>query len=251
MLNVDFGGQIRLLGASSGAATVQPGDVLGLTLYWEALGPIEHDYTVFVHLLGQYERVIAQRDAPPGLGARPTSQWMPGQEVTDPYLLALPDTAYAPDEAVWEVGLYDAGTGRRLPTADGTDYVRFGQVSVQPAAEPLHLDFGAAVLTGYTVDRLALSPGEPLTVTLRWEGAGPVDVTVRLLGEQGNVGAQAAGDLSREVYSLAPDVEAAPGLYDLEVLVTDPVTAQTLPLLGADGQPKSERALLTRVRLYP
>jgi len=256
VLNVDFGRatrgeQIRLLGADTGDVTVRPGDVLGLTLYWEALGPVGHDYTVFVHLLGEYERVIAQRDAQPGLGARPTSQWVPGAEVVDPYLLALPEAAYAPDQAVWEVGLYDATTGRRLPASSGTDYVRFGQISVLPVDGPLHLDFGPAVLTGYTVDRLALSPGESLEMALQWEGAGPADVTVRLLSERGDVGAQASGDVSSKEYRLTPKADAAPGLYDLEVLATDPATGQPLPLLGADGQPKSDRALLTTIRLYP
>ncbi len=255
-LDVDFAGQIRLLGAVMGEDdtqmyAVQPGDVLALTLYWEALGPVERDYTVFVHLLGEHERVIAQRDAPPGLGAQPTSGWQSGQVVADPYLLALPEAAYAPDKAVWEVGLYDAQTGQRLQTSNGGDNVRFGAVSVLPADEPLHLDFRAAVLTGYELDRLALSPGETLHVTLRWEGEGPAEITVQLESETGEVAAQVRGDLSQDLYAVALGADAPPGAYDLKVLVADPGTGETLPLLGADGQPRSDRALLTKVRLYP
>jgi hypothetical protein len=255
-LDADFDGQIRLLGAlTEGAGSAQPGEILSLTLYWEAAGPVAGDYTVFVHLLGQDERVIAQRDAPPGLGARPTSGWTPGQVVADPYLLALPEATYAPDQAVWEVGLYDAQTGRRLRMADGADSVRFGAVAIRPAAKPLHLDFGGAILTGYGLDRLALSPGEMLSVTLRWEappgGATPLSVTVQLVGEQGNVGARANGGLEQDVYRLALSSDAPPGAYDLELLVTDPATDQALPLLGADGQPRGDRARLTKVRLYP
>jgi hypothetical protein len=250
-LDTDLGGQIRLLGATSGESSVQPGGTLALTVYWQALGPVNHNYTVFVHLLGRYDRVLAQRDVPPGLGARPTSQWTPGQVVADPYLLALPEAAYAPDEAVWEVGLYDAVTGQRLPTAGGSDNVRFGSVAIQPGNEPLHLDFGPVVLTGYELDRLALVPGETLRVTLHWAGHGQVGITVQLVSEQGDVSVRVSGDSSQTDYTLALPAATPPGAYDLEVLVADPATGQELPLLGADGQPRSDRARLTKVRIYP
>ena len=259
-LGRDFGGQIRLLGAMTGDDTVQPGGILPLTLYWQALGPVEHDYTVFVHLLGQAERVIAQRDAPPGLGAAATSGWTPGQVVADPYLVTLPEVAYAPDQAVWEVGLYEAESGQRLPSTDGGDHVRFGSIAVQPAHAPRHLDFGQVVMTGYEIDRLALGPGDTLRLRLGWdlteEGAGPVLVTVQLVSEAGEVEAQARGQLEEalqdgEPYELALGKGAAPGVYDLEVLVLDANTGTGLPLLGADGQRQGERARLTKIRLYP
>jgi hypothetical protein len=263
-LDVDFGGQIRLLGAligdGGGESVTRPGDVLALILYWRALEPVVYDYTVFIHLLGQHDRAIAQRDAPPGLGARPTSQWTLGQVIADPYLLALPETTYVPDQAVWEVGLYDPRTGHRLPMDDGGDNVRFGAVSVLPSSTPLRLDFGPVALIGYELDRLALSPGETLRLTLRWDapsaGARPVQVTVQLVDERGDVETQVSHRLGaahpdEDVYLLALGADASPGAYDLEVLIADSVTAQALPLLGADGQPRHDHALLTKVRFYP
>jgi hypothetical protein len=250
-LGVDFGAQIRLLGAVATEGDVQPGGVLGLTLYWEALGPVAHDYTVFVHLLGQHERVITQRDAAPGLGTQPTSQWRPGQRVADPYLLALPEAAYVPDRAVWEVGLYDGVTGQRLHTADGDDNVRFGAVSVMPAVEPLHLSFGPVTLVGYALNRLSLVPGEPLSVTLKWEGDAPVEVSVLLLNEADDLATRVDGVLEQEVYTLMLGADDSPGAYNLEVRVASAVTGQTLPLLGTDLQPRSDGARLTKVRLYP
>ena len=249
-LDARFGDRIHLVGAVLGESAVQPGDILALTLYWEALQPVERDYTVFVHLLGEHDRVIAQRDASPGLGARPTSQWVPGQEVADPYLLALPIGAFAPDRAVWEVGLYEPQTGRRLHTESGSDNVRFGAVSVVPASAPMHLDFGVITLTGYQLNRVALFPGETLSLTLDWQGTGPAMVTVQLVDEKGNVAVQASGGPERQTCRLMLDAEALPGVYDLELLVSDPLTGQPRPLLGADGQPWTERVWLTKVRLY-
>ncbi len=250
-LDANLGGQIRLLGAVTMHDEARPGEVLSLTLYWSALGPVQQDYTVFVHLLGQHDRVLAQRDATPGLGARPTSGWTPDQVVADPYLLALPEAAYAPDEAVWEVGLYAAATGQRLPVIGGGDNVRFGHVTVQPSDGRLHLDFGPVALVGYDLDRLALASGETLNVTLLWTGSGPASVSVQLVSEQGDVVALAGGDSSQAAYALSLPVDAPPGAYELEVLVTDPATGATLPLLGADGQPRDDRATLTKVRYYP
>jgi hypothetical protein len=252
-VGIDLGGQIRLLGAAFGTSTVQPGQILPVTLYWQALAPVPHDYAVFVHLLGQYDRVLAQRDAQPGLGAAPTSAWTPGTVVADPYLIALPEAAYAPDVAVWEVGLYDAQTGQRLTAADGADNVRFGAVSVATRSAPLALDFGAITLSGYGLDRLALTPGEALHVTLQWAGFGPVWVTLDLWSESGELAAMAEGGSrggqDRFTLTLGPTV--APGAYDLELSIRDPEGNLVLPLLGADRRPVSDRVRLTKVRLYP
>lgn len=250
-LDADFGRQIRLVGAVTGNDTAHPGDILPLTLYWQAVARPERNYTVFVHLLGQQERVIAQRDTAPGLGASPTSSWKPGQAVADPYLIALPPAAYAPDKAVWEVGLYDATNGQRLPMADGRDSLRFGAVSILPSDKPLRLDFGPVALTGYELDRLALTPNEMLHVTLQWEGDGPANISIQLVSEQGDVATQVEGTINQSMFTLTLPDSASPGVYNLEVLATDPATGATLPLLGADAQPQSDRAQLTKIRLLP
>jgi hypothetical protein len=83
-----------------------------------------------------------------------------------------------------------------------------------------------------------------------------VEVTVQLVGEEGNVGATADHRLEAplpetDAYQLMVDAGALPGAYDLEVIVADPLTDGPLSLLGADGQPRGDRARLTKVRVYP
>ena len=61
---------------------------LDVTLVWQA-GPAgtEMSYTVFVQLLDAQGRLIAQSDALPAAGARPTSGWRSGEYIVDEHRL--------------------------------------------------------------------------------------------------------------------------------------------------------------------
>jgi hypothetical protein len=81
------------------SATLSWGDVsdrLLLTVYWEAIQSVEHDYSVAVHLVAHDpprggEDVLAQSDSVhPVMGWYPTSQWEEGEVVRDDYLLNVP-----------------------------------------------------------------------------------------------------------------------------------------------------------------
>ena len=67
-----------------------------LTVYWEAVQPVEHDYSVAVHLVAHDpprggEDVLAQSDSVhPVMGWYPTRQWEVGEIVRDDYLLNVP-----------------------------------------------------------------------------------------------------------------------------------------------------------------
>ncbi|MDY7078936.1 MAG: glycosyltransferase family 39 protein [Chloroflexota bacterium] len=98
---------------------LRPGDTLSLTLYWQADGPTDIDYTVFAHLVGPDGRPHGQVDRFPGGGAAPTSSWAPGQVILDE--ITLPVAADAPAGAYHiAVGMYDVVSGGRLPITGGS-----------------------------------------------------------------------------------------------------------------------------------
>ncbi|MFN8497470.1 MAG: glycosyltransferase family 39 protein [Anaerolineae bacterium] len=102
-------GAARLVGAE----VAPDGQTLGVTLWWQADGPLPADYTVFVHLLGA-NGLAATGDGPAG-GRFPTSAWAAGDVVRDEHRLALDQVA--PGGYRVGVGLYDAATGARVAAA--------------------------------------------------------------------------------------------------------------------------------------
>jgi hypothetical protein len=127
-LEVNLGDKVRLLGYDLTAESYEPGQVIGLTLYWQALMAMEEDYTVFTHLLGPYNPLAngptwGGHDSPPGGGTYPTTVWEAGEIVIDEY--RMPIQADAPlGEYQLEVGMYHLATMERLPVLDDSGAVR-------------------------------------------------------------------------------------------------------------------------------
>ncbi len=68
------------------------GGSLAVTLLWQAAQPVQRDYTVFVHLVGEDGTTVAQVDSfPDWRGPLPTSSWPAGQLIPDTHILTLPD----------------------------------------------------------------------------------------------------------------------------------------------------------------
>jgi hypothetical protein len=129
------------VGASFGEEIALPGYNLStsfglrsLELIWQAVTQPAADYTVFVHVLNTNGTCCAwQSDAMPRGGSYPTTRWLPGEVIIDPYEIILPDDL-PPGEYPMEVGLYLAETGQRLAVTNGMA----GQDSVrlQPLVRP-------------------------------------------------------------------------------------------------------------------
>lgn len=118
-VDAQFGEAIMLKGAGVQGEALRPGDVLGVTLFWETAAPLETRYKVFLHLLDAQGNLVAQRDSEPGGGSLPTTAWSPGETVVDNHGVLLP-ADLPPGAYDLVVGLYDAADpAARLPVRRG------------------------------------------------------------------------------------------------------------------------------------
>ncbi|GIV84395.1 MAG: hypothetical protein KatS3mg052_1402 [Candidatus Roseilinea sp.] len=97
--------------------TIERSAPLSITLIWQAHATPETSYTVFVQVLDAQGRLIAQSDALPAQGARPTTGWRPGEYIVDNHKLTFNSKA-APGPARIIVGLYNVVTGQRASPAN-------------------------------------------------------------------------------------------------------------------------------------
>jgi len=97
-----FAGKIRLRGYAFDNKT--------LTLYWQALAPMNERYTIFVHLLDSNGKLVAQHDREPQNGTAPTTSWLKDEIIVDAYTF----TSLAPGSYSLIVGMYDTESGHRL-----------------------------------------------------------------------------------------------------------------------------------------
>jgi hypothetical protein len=110
----------------------RPGRALRLALDWRVAERVDDSLAVFVHLVCDESRLIAQRDAVPGNGLFPVESWEPGEVVRDQFVLQLPPELPAGAYEI-QVGVYSATSGQRyslVEPAEGT-YVVVQQFAIE------------------------------------------------------------------------------------------------------------------------
>jgi hypothetical protein len=299
-LDISFGDKMKLLGydlevgsrklkngrrkAEGGnnqppTTNLRPGDSLTVTLYWQSLVKMHHDYSTFVHLLDENELIVAQRDMYPGQGLYPTSLWSVGETIANRYVLTLPETAFAPNQAQLEVGLYDFNTGERLlaygPNGEPLgDNARFHEIKIMPRTDagvpnPLHFNFGNRIaLIGYDMNRRTASPGETIHLTLYWKALAKMKenytVFTHVLGEENRIWAQKdswpkggdaptstwePGQMIVDEYELVIYPDTPLGVYDVEIGLYLAATGERLRIVGQGGRLLDDRVLLSKIRV--
>ncbi len=282
---VVFGEALRLVGYSFEPTAVSPTTDLWLTLEWEALAPLDRDWSVFVHLndpvLGY---PIAQRDMYPGQGLLATRLLEPGQRLVNRYRLAVPGTAVAPADLELAVGLYDYTTCpacQRLPISDSAGAATNGEAAILgqlPLAatageypNPTLVNFGNEVdLIGFSADPRRARPGETVEVTLYMRGKRPLSTDYSFFAQIVNLedttryaGQDLAppllrtsewtpGDVQRVTLSLTLADNAPTGVYPLIVGLYTQTDGQfrRLQLVTPNGRITQEDfLLLTPIRI--
>ena len=112
-LNVKLEDRITLVGYGLAEEEVRAGEIVRLTLFWRAEAEVDERHKVFVHLLDEEGRLLAQRDSEPVGGSRPTTTWAPGEVVADNYGVLLPEDLLLGNYRL-VVGIYLPSTGERL-----------------------------------------------------------------------------------------------------------------------------------------
>ncbi|MBN1579083.1 MAG: glycosyltransferase family 39 protein [Anaerolineae bacterium] len=112
---VHLGESIALRGYTLAPETIQRGDIVQITLFWEALDVPGGRYKTFLHLVDAGGQIVAQFDGEPGDGINMTTGWQPEQGVfPDRYGVLVPAST-PPGTYQLLVGMYDISGEPRLP----------------------------------------------------------------------------------------------------------------------------------------
>ncbi|MBX3052186.1 MAG: hypothetical protein KF753_11960 [Caldilineaceae bacterium] len=258
-------GQVRLLGWDPlYRGTPQPGDSVGVRLYWQPVAPLDQPLHSFLHLYSVDRKTswaITQNQNP---GHIPTTAWLPALYYVDDLRLAVP-VDQPPGNFSLAVGLVTEA-GARLPIENAADgLVAIGQVGIAPLpvgrgqpqpqfVAPATVGDGLA-LQGYD---LLPAPGGPILRTYwtstGWTttGAAGTDYSffIHLLDAAGNRlaqwdGAPLAGIapiptwqagkryIDRRTLTLPQDL--LPGPYTIQIGLYDPASGARLAFAPAPG----------------
>lgn len=265
-----FGDVARLVGAEVGASSVQPGQEVPFTLYWEVLREVPYDLSLFIRLLGRHNEVVGQLDTYPGWGNYATSLWREGEIFADSYRLRVRWDALVPAIVHVDTGLYYAPTQRDVPSRNAAGQpvpsivgkLRLTPSTTAPSealkdhsARPTSFNYnGLAALWAYDYSAQELKPGDTLTITLYWQALATMEedftVFIHLLGPglggsswdkltqfdrpplDGDYPTSAwqPGDLIVDRYTLQIPVDATPGHYRPLVGFYLPATLERVPV---------------------
>ncbi len=142
-VDAQFGEGMALLGYDATTAdynitfdALHPGDMLGVSLLWQAVAPMGVDYTVAMQLIGPDGLPVLQHDRAPVGGLRPTTGWEQDEMIRDNFGFILPDDLPPGRYEVWLI-VYEWPSLERLPISgeDGEalgDHLALTAVEVTP-----------------------------------------------------------------------------------------------------------------------
>ena len=291
-MTVDFGDAVRLLGFSP---LYEREEEVRFYLYFQALRPLEEDYAVTLYLTDEEGSVVGGTDrSQPALVWHPTSHWQPGETIEvmantltwwtgdrDHYAVAL---GVSEGNDVWNVGsrlqpkvvesdrttpvLADETLLQLLPFWRSWELhypeAMRRRYDVSKMARQVEASFaGKADLTGYTVARTRLNPGETVDLTLSWRSLSPWEdsykVFIHLRGPDGVVVAQQdtvpgegqlpttnwlTGEYVIDAHHIPVGHEVPAGRYNLAVGLYDPETLARMPVTGDAGIAKGDHMVL-------
>lgn len=268
-----FEDEIRWIGfrVNNPRQRVRPGDELDVTLYWQALKPLDKNYSAFIKAYGRGDAPVHELDTYPGGGMSQTTLWQPGDVIADRYRLRIEDTVtntqLMPTVLRLDVGFYDFTTKEELATLDGAGnptsrqrYEAAGMNAPPPAPNfSLAERFEKTKLTGARAEQ----DGDELRLTLDWLVTDDFaedyttfvqlfDASGRQLAPQGD-GRALNGDFSprwwrkgdlilNDAYTIELPADITPGNYTIKFGLYNKAGAR-MPAFDDAGQPINDAAL--------
>ena len=254
-LGINFDNKAELLGYDVGRGRVRAGEAIAISLYWRCLGPMEHNYTLAVQVLGPDHKSYGGVNLYPGRGNFATSLWQVGDTFGETYWIPVAPDVPAPVMGRIKVALFiDDSTQEHLPVLDSQGQVAdhsavFERIKIVPRERPEHVienrvyyDLGGKVaLIGYELTS-SVDRETSLDLRLYWQALSDLDedytVFVHWLDERGRIltqqdnqprngtyptGLWDEGEIVEDLYHLTvpagqPPVLLAVGMYRLETL---------------------------------
>jgi hypothetical protein len=260
---------------------VYPDNHVQLTLYWQALTPTQNDHSIFIHMLGNSERIIAQRDTFPGHGRISTNWLQPNKTWKETHEIEISKLAFAPDTITFALGMYETQTGKRVPVYD-SNHMYQGEMALfenlrlvrQEEEIPNLVDirFGhGIVLQGYDLENLTVRRGQKFTLTLYWLARKRMNedytISVQLIDANWNKAGQLdswpmngnaptstwiPGQSFIEERNLNISSNSTSGVYDLQIAayrINEAGELEHLPVVWHEGQMPASSVTLTRIRV--
>ena len=108
-------GDVELLGYRLEERRHAPGDILPVTLYWRPLRASDQDFSFFLRLLDDEDRILVNRYGHPGSGMLRTSRWQPGLVYEDRWDLKIPEDLTGRSALRVHIGWWKYPDGYALP----------------------------------------------------------------------------------------------------------------------------------------
>lgn len=270
-------GEIRLLGYRLDGRRLSPGVPLHLSLHWMTPSGVAEPLQLVTRLVGVDDGQIwwrTERDEPGGM---PTDLWLGGVDLTDRYVVAVPDFCPKCSGETIPEGAYRLEIAFYRPSGEPMGQVNLVTLEHPPVvsrAAPtpdvsLEATFGEAIeLVGFDAPE-QVAPGDEFRVALYWHALAPISqsykIFMHLVSPEGALLAQddsepagwtypttvwEPGEYVRDVHALRLPPAVARGDASLVVGIYDSETSDRLPLGAANGGAlDNDRLLLQRVRV--
>jgi len=107
--------ELSLSGYEFDRDRLMPGEAMWVTLYWQALADVSHDYVIGLQLLDEAGSEVTYWLGRPVRSSYPTDQWQARQVIQDPWRLVMP-ADLLPGRYSLALSVYDAPTARLVAT---------------------------------------------------------------------------------------------------------------------------------------